>query len=89
MYIDSNGNVHACPLRQTKSGNCIDQLIKNTIFKYKRKGALPVKTFKWVCTIHKNRIPKSYFKIIFPMQNIGNHTFNIVYFAPFSLYFSE
>ena len=38
MYIDSNGNAHACPFCQTTSGNCINESIENTILKMKEKG---------------------------------------------------
>tara|TARA_Y100000768_G_scaffold333173_1_gene273124 strand:+ start:1372 stop:2601 length:1230 start_codon:yes stop_codon:yes gene_type:complete len=38
MYVDSNGNAHACPFCQTVSGNCVSDLVDNTIKKMQEKG---------------------------------------------------
>jgi len=38
MYVDSNGDAHACPFCQTASGNCISESIENTIEKMQVKG---------------------------------------------------
>ena len=38
MYVDSNGEAHACPFCQTVSGNCISESIDNTIVKMQAKG---------------------------------------------------
>ena len=38
MYVDSNGNAHACPFCQTVSGNCITESIDNAIIKMQEKG---------------------------------------------------
>mgnify|MGYP001428964982 FL=1 len=38
MYVDSNGEAHACPFCQTVSGNCISESIDTTILKMQAKG---------------------------------------------------
>ena len=38
MYVDSNGNAHACPFCQTTAGNCINESIENTILKMQERG---------------------------------------------------
>ena len=38
MYVDSNGNAHACPFCQTVSGNCVSDSVDNTIKKMQEKG---------------------------------------------------
>ncbi len=38
MYVDSNGNAHACPFCQTVSGNCVSDSFDNTIKKMQEKG---------------------------------------------------
>ena len=38
MYIDSNGNAHACPFCQTFSGNCVLDSADTTIKKIQEEG---------------------------------------------------
>ena len=55
MYIDSNGNAHACPFCQTTSGNCINESVENTILKMQEKGC-PVNQKD---TLNKHRMKNS------------------------------
>ena len=38
MYVDSNGDAHACPFCQNKVGNCISDSIDNTISEMRVRG---------------------------------------------------
>ena len=38
MYVDSNGDAHACPFCQNKVGNCVSDLIDNTISEMRVRG---------------------------------------------------
>ena len=38
MYVDSNGDAHACPFCQNKVGNCISGSIDNTISEMRARG---------------------------------------------------
>ena len=38
MYVDSNGDAHACPFCQNKAGNCVSDSIDNTISEMRVRG---------------------------------------------------
>ena len=60
MYVDSNGNAHACPFCQTVSGNCVSDSVDNTIKKMQEKGTLMVPAINVNDSVTKSKFDNLY-----------------------------